>query len=126
MRCYLIVVLILFCSSIFAADIKLTADVPTQREDGSALSVSEILEYPIKYGSDPGALSDDYVIKTPELVEATLYDFSPGTYYFAIATTDSDGVTGRFTEPISVAIPYPPNPPSNIKVTVSVQMEFTQ
>lgn len=126
MRLLLASVLYLVTLSTLAADIILTGDVPTQREDGSPLPVSEISGYQIIYGDTPDGLNQTYTITTPDKVEATIEDFDPGTYYFAVATVDSDGIRGNFSEVISAVVPALPNAPSNINVTVIVTMEFNQ
>lgn len=86
------------------ATIDLSWDIPTEREDGSLLSTSEISGYVLEYGYDmasleqrsniPGALTQNY----------TLNNMPSGTLYLRIATTDSDGVTGSFSQTISLDI----------------------
>ncbi len=84
----------------------LSWDIPTQREDGSALELFEINGYRIEYGEQANALDGVMVINDATTTEATIGDLSPDSVlYLRIATVDSDNQTGRFSDTISVAIP---------------------
>lgn len=76
------------------AALALTWSVPTQRQDGTALPVSEIDGYMITYMRDGGAAVQVVI----DDGAATTYRFTglqPGAYLFQISTTDTAGVTGE-------------------------------
>lgn len=86
------------------ATIALTWDTPTEREDGSALELYEIDGYVIAYGTDTNNLSESVTVTGGGQLNATIEDLSTGTYYFAIATVDSDGLRGEFSELITQTV----------------------
>jgi len=79
--------------------IQLSWETPLKREDGTDLPIYEINGYVIKYGSDANSLDlqvDVLGADTDVLIEL----LEAGTYYFAIATIDSDGVQGSYSPQI--------------------------
>lgn len=79
-----------------SSSVLLSWDRPTQREDGTPLAPDEIRGYVIEY--------DD------QRVEVTGYSHTveglpPGRYSFRIATIDSDGRQGAFSEAVLVELP---------------------
>ncbi len=86
------------------ATVALTWDTPTEREDGSALELYEINGYVIAYGTDSNNLSETVTVTGGGELDASIEDLSAGTYYFAIATVDSDGVRGEFSEQITQTV----------------------
>ena len=84
--------------------IALSWDMPQQREDGSALESYEIDGYVIKYGTDANNLNQQMTIEGAQVLEAVVEDLAQGTYYFAIATVDSDGTQGAYSATIQQAI----------------------
>ena len=87
-----------------ASSIELTWDIPQAREDGSDLSLGEINGYVIVYGTDEASLSNQLVVDGASNTVAQLLDLASGTYYFAIATVDSDGVQGAYSSVIQQSI----------------------
>ncbi len=86
------------------ASIRLSWDIPTEREDGSALELYEIDGYVIAYGTSSGNLTETISLIGGGETEATIADLLAGTYYFAIATVDSDSVQGAFSSEIQQQI----------------------
>jgi len=86
------------------ASIDLSWDIPTEREDGSALALHEINGYEIRYGTSSGNLTETVAINGGGETGATIEDLPAGTYFFAIATIDSDGVRGNFSGEIQETI----------------------
>ncbi len=84
--------------------IQLSWDIPSQREDGQALELYEIDGYKIVYGTDELNLSSVLSVSGASETSVTVDELLSGTYYFAIATVDSDGVQGAYSETISVSI----------------------
>jgi len=112
---YLIPLLLLFPTLLFAASVTITADRPTAREDGSALEANDISGYVLDHN---GAL----ITTTGADLNHTVEDLPNGSSHtFRAATVDTDGIQGEFTEAVSVNIPNaPPNAPSNLTVTINV------
>jgi ribosomal protein S9 len=86
------------------SSIELTWDIPQAREDGSDLPLWEINGYLIVYGNDENNLSNQLVVEGASNTMAQLLDLASGTYYFAIATVDSDGVQGAYSNVIQQSI----------------------
>jgi Immunoglobulin I-set domain len=85
-------------------DISLSWDIPTEREDGSALELFEINGYTIKYGSSADAMVNTVNVTGSGVTEQVISELGLGRYYFAIATIDSDNVQGRFSDTITIDI----------------------
>lgn len=89
---------------VMVASIELSWDIPTEREDGTALELYEINGYVIRYGTTSGALNQSVTVNGGGETQALIEDLEANTYYFAIATVDSDGVQGDFSSEISETI----------------------
>lgn len=85
--------------------LRLTWDIPNEREDGSLLDVSEIASYQIEYGYDSTRLDRRVTVSGGNSVSYTLSNLSSGRLYLRIATTDTDGLTGQFSGLIEADIP---------------------
>lgn len=83
------------------ATINLTWDHPTQREDDSPMSLSEVSHYIIQMQRDGGAVKTLAVAKSTSF---TLRHMPAGVYTFAIATVDSDRLRGNFSTTIQVTV----------------------
>ncbi len=86
------------------SSIELTWDIPQEREDGSELALYEINGYVIVYGTDQENLSGQLTVDGATSTNAIFADLTTGTYYFAIATVDSDGVQGAYSGVIQQSI----------------------
>jgi len=86
------------------AAIELSWDTPKTREDGSPLATWEIQAYLIEYGGHFYELNQRVRVTHQEANRYVLKEISPGTLYLRIATIDSEGFQGAFSEPISVNI----------------------
>jgi len=85
------------------SSIQLSWDTPLKREDGTDLELYEINGYVIKYGTDTNNLDHQVGVvgaDTGVLIES----LEVGTYYFSIATIDSDGVQGNYSPQIQQII----------------------
>lgn len=83
--------------------VSLSWDVPTQREDGSNLSLDEIQSYKIYSGTNPNSLSAVANVNDPaqKSYSDTLQE---GTYYYAISTVTQDGLEGPRSSPITLVV----------------------
>jgi len=86
------------------ASVELTWDIPLEREDGSALELYEINGYVISYGTTSGNLDGSISVTGAAVTTALVEELAADTYYFAIATVDSDGVQGAYSSEISQII----------------------
>ena len=84
--------------------IELTWDIPEQREDGSELPLYEINGYVIAYGTSEAELTNQLVVEGASTTSTVLDNLNSGTYYFSIATVDSDGVQGAYSNVIQQTI----------------------
>lgn len=89
---------------VVASSIELTWDVPQAREDGSELPLYEINGYVIAYGTSQNDLTNQVAIDGASSTSTTLENLSSGTYFFSIATIDSDGVQGAYSSVIQQSI----------------------
>ena len=85
-------------------DLALSWDIPLEREDGSSLSLFEINGYTIAYGASSDQLDSTVNIVGGQQTAHTLRDLVPGTYFFAIATVDSDGLQGQYSDVVQVLV----------------------
>jgi Immunoglobulin I-set domain len=85
-------------------DIALSWDIPLEREDGSSLPLYEINGYTIAYGVDSNELNSTVRIVGGQQTVHTLTNLETGTYFFAIATVDSDGIQGRYSDAVQVLV----------------------
>lgn len=90
-------------SALLATTISLTWETPAEREDGSYLSPEEISGYQI-YLELSEAMIQESIWVSGELQYVELNEMPAGSYRFAIATIDSDGVEGQTSEWISLQI----------------------
>jgi len=84
--------------------VSLSWDIPEAREDGSDLELYEIDGYVIAYGTEENDLGSQIVVSGATETTAELDALLAGTYYFAIATVDSDGKLGAYSETITKII----------------------
>jgi hypothetical protein len=88
-----------------APTLALSWGMPSERENGETLLPSEIYGYVIEYGYDTNNLRDRTQITGAAITNHTLTELRRGVLHLRIATIDSDGVTGRFSDILSVTIP---------------------
>ena len=89
---------------VVSSSIELTWDIPQEREDGSDLSLGEINGYVIAYGTEQNNLSNTLSVEGASVTSTVLDELASGTYYFTIATVDSDGVQGAYSNVIQQSI----------------------
>lgn len=84
----------------------LSWSIPTTRSDGSPLQMAEIGGYEIYYFLDGSSQDNDNIvtITSPQVTEYETPSLSPGTYYFAISTFDSEGIYSELSPTVSIDI----------------------
>ena len=78
-------------------NVSLSWVAPAEREDNTALSLSEIASYKIYYGSTQGQYTNSVAINDSTATGHTFTNFSSGTYYFVITTIDTDGRESKYS-----------------------------
>lgn len=84
----------------------LSWDLPTEREDGTALPISEIRHYAIRWGCDTGIEGGRTVPPTQKNLVMGSAELL-GRCKFDISTTDTDGQTSKPSPKVSVFIKLP-------------------
>ena len=72
---------------------------PSEREDDTALSLSEIGSYRIYYGVETGNYQVRIEINDPTATQAQVTEIPPGTYFAVVTTVDSEGRESIWSAP---------------------------
>ena len=86
------------------AAVELSWDIPTERENGDSLAISEIRGYSIQYGLDSMNPENSIEISGATTTNHTIQNLLAGIYYLRIATIDTDGIRGAYSSNISIEI----------------------
>jgi len=73
--------------------------VPSERVDGSTLSLSEIAKFRIYYGAESGNYSNTIDIDDHTATQAVIDGVPSGTFFAVITTVDTDGRESSFSVP---------------------------
>ena len=77
---------------------------PSDREDGSGLSLSEIAGYRVYYGVEPGNYQSYIDVNDGSAVQAQLSEIPAGIYFVALTTIDVDGLESTYSSEVIVTI----------------------
>ena len=77
---------------------------PSERDDGSALSLSEIAGFRIYYGTEPGNYSGTISIDDHSATQAVFAGVPSGTYFTVLTTVDADGRESLYSREVVVEI----------------------
>ena len=77
---------------------------PSEREDGSGLSLSEIAGYHIYYGTESGNYQSKIDVNDGSAVDAQISGIPRGTYYIALTTIDVDGRESAYSAEVIVTV----------------------
>lgn len=75
---------------------------PTEREDGTPISLSEIAGYRVYYGPTSGGYTGRFDILDSSANETGVSDLPPGRYYIAVTTLDTYGLESVLSEEITI------------------------
>jgi len=109
---------LLFAGAAFSAETKISLswDVPTEREDGTALPIEEIKGYRLYGKNETGTF-----VKIADLTADSLQTVQTGKvgfeYCYKISTVDTDDLEGQLSDTVCVNIPAPPK-----KVTLTIEL----
>ena len=84
------------------SDSLLKWSAPSEREDGTKISLSEIQGYRIYYGTDKGIYPNQLTIIDDSIKFGDFKDVSKGSYYVVITTLDTEGRESAFSEVVVV------------------------
>lgn len=76
--------------------------VPTQREDGSSLSVKDLSGYEIYYTTDDSSVSGVFKIAGGGVSSYTASNLAAGNYYFSISAIDLSGFKSALSNLVSI------------------------
>ena len=109
---------LLIVENLFAGEAIINWTPPTQREDGTPVSISEIAEYHIYYGKDQGDYQETKVVSGGGALGGTVSGLdSGGTWYFVVTAVDTEGRESLYSKEVVKELPLEkPRYPSNIKV----------
>lgn len=82
----------------------ITWDVPTERENGAELVLSDIGGYEVAYRATNSEVFETVLIANPTQASVELSDLAPGEYEFIIAAYDSEGLYSDFSDPTIVTL----------------------
>lgn len=88
-------------------NVKLSWTIPTTRQNGKALSLSELKGYEVYYATDNNAsTANDTVIKVSggSINTSTISKLPAGTYYFSISAIDANGVKSPLSAMVSTKV----------------------
>ena len=77
---------------------------PSEREDGTGLSPSEIAGFRIYYGVTPGDYSDAIDIDDHTATQAVLAGLPSGTYFVTVTTVDVDGRESLYSAEVVITV----------------------
>lgn len=72
---------------------------PSEREDGTALSLSEIASFRIYYGTESGSYSDTISIDDPSATQTVFVGVPSGSYFAVMTSIDIYGRESSFSAP---------------------------
>ena len=110
-----ITLLLLIATTVgYASVVEFSGVTPTQREDGTALGLSEIAGFRVYCGATQGDYQDMTYIEGATLPDtAWSLDKPDGTHYCVVTALDIDGRESMYSEMVTVvvdakALPKPP------------------
>ena len=82
----------------------LTWAAPSERENGSVLSLSEIASFRIYYGTEAGYYEKQIDIDDSSAVQGDVPSIPAGTYYVVVTTIDTDGRESMYSSEVVITI----------------------
>ncbi len=84
--------------------VNLTWVAPSEREDGTGLSLSEIAGFRIYYGAKSGDYLNTIDVDDHTATQAVLAGIPSGTYFVAVTTVDVDGRESSYSSEVVVTV----------------------
>ena len=80
----------------------LSWQAPTENTDGTALT--DLSGYTIHYGTQSQNYTNEIQVSNPGLTTYVVDNLAPGTYYFVVAATTSDGFESAPSPEVSATV----------------------
>ena len=87
-----------------SAEINLSWIAPSEREDGTPISMAEISGYRVYYGPSQGDYTNQVEVSGSANMQVTLSDLAAGTYYIVVTALDNDGRESGFSTVVTRSI----------------------
>ncbi|MFA7386480.1 MAG: putative Ig domain-containing protein [Thiohalobacteraceae bacterium] len=85
-------------------DVTLGWVAPATRADGSALSLSQIASFRIRYGTSAGNYTSSVNVSDPSATTHTIQGMAPATYYFVVTAIDVDGQESEYSGAVNTTV----------------------
>lgn len=85
-------------------DVTLGWVAPATRADGSALSLSQIASFRIRFGTSPGTYTSSVNVDDSSATTYIIRDMAPATYYFVVTAIDTDGQESGYSGVVSTTV----------------------
>jgi hypothetical protein len=82
------------------AAISLSWTAPSEREDGTPISMSEIAGYRVYYGTSQGEYTEQVDVADSSTMQVALNNVAAGTYYIVVTTYDMEGRESAYSEEV--------------------------
>jgi hypothetical protein len=114
---FILVYALVWAGKAFAADVTVEWTHPTQRVDGTAITMTEISSTEIQWGADVPSPTFPNGVSVPAPAATKIVIVAPGKWCFRAATKDTDGLQSDWTGNVCVNLKANPNKPVIIKLT---------
>ena len=91
-------------SATTAVGVSLSWVAPSEREDSTPISLSEIAGYKIYYGTTPGQYTNSVDINDGIAEGYTFTALPLGTYFFVVTTYDAEGRESQFSAEVTKVV----------------------
>jgi predicted phage tail protein len=121
----LIISLVASHTALSTPSAELTWKIPSTRENGEPLPISDLKGYEIYYTSDDLTFSKTIAINNGSTSSYELKDIAAGTYYAAISAIDVNGLKSKLssTVPFTIDSTAVPNMPTSLITTATSPTE---
>ncbi len=85
----------------------LSWEAPSTRVNGEAISDDDLVQYEIRYGTDPASLDQSVVVTNVQGLISVSYEIEnlpDGTWYFSVLAQDNNGLVSPPSSPVSKTI----------------------
>lgn len=105
-----------------ASSVKLNWSIPTTRENGKALTASELSGYELYYTTDNPAVSGTIKVGGGATSTYTVQNLAAGNYHFAMAAVDASGLKSKLSAIADVKVAVStaaPSVPTSTKIAIT-------
>ena len=88
-----------------AGEVTVSWVAPVQREDGAAISMSEIASYKVYYGRSEGLYARQVAVNDSSRMNVTLSNLEPGAWHIAVTAIDTAGRESAHSQEVVTVVP---------------------